>query len=154
MAIDNDSGEFIAPLKTYLDSIEIYDAELGGIVPAWKSLIYHGAKAKHFAQMRADSVAAISEEARKGKPSGEPKLAPPLVADSDKDDDPVMERVLQAISDLETRLDQFETRKRGEAAQQERAEAALALAEAIAEQSPSTLLDALPSVAPNPQRLN
>ena len=46
MPIDDESGEFIQPQKTYLDDVEIYDAELGGVVPAWKSLIYHGAKAR------------------------------------------------------------------------------------------------------------
>ena len=37
MPIDDESGEFIPPQKTYLDDIEVYDAELGGVVPAWKS---------------------------------------------------------------------------------------------------------------------
>jgi hypothetical protein len=50
--IDDESGEYIPPAKTYLDDVEVYDAELGGVVPAWKSLIYHGAKARRFAQLR------------------------------------------------------------------------------------------------------
>jgi hypothetical protein len=72
--IDDESGIFIPPAKTYLDDIEIYDAELGGLVPAWKSLIYHGYKARRFAQLRADSAGAVDEGAGIQQP-------PPLVAD-------------------------------------------------------------------------
>jgi len=66
-----------------------------------------------------------------------------------------MERIYSALSDLEARLDVLEERKRKadeEAECTRRAEAALALAEQIAESAPSTMLDAL-SPAPN-QRLN
>jgi hypothetical protein len=156
MAYDHDSGEYNEPKKTYLDDVPVYDAELGGIVPAWKALVYHGAKARHFAQLRNDSAGAIAQEANKGAPSNQPKLAPPLVADAiDKDEASQMERIYSALSDLEARLDVLEERKRKadeEAECTRRAEAALALAEQIAESAPSTMLDAL-SPAPN-QRLN
>ena len=154
MATDHDSGDYIPPLKTYLDDVPVYDAELGGIVPAWKSLIYHGAKARHFAQMRNDSAGAIAAEAQKGAPSGQPKHAPPLAADSAKDKASKMklQSALDALGRLETRLDQFEQRKAEEAECTRRAEAALALAEEIAESAPTTMLDALSPT--RPQRLN
>jgi hypothetical protein len=63
MPIDDESGEFIQPQKTYLDDVEIYDAELGGVVPAWKSLIYHGAKARQFAQLREAQPTSTSKRA-------------------------------------------------------------------------------------------
>jgi hypothetical protein len=129
---------------------------LGGIVPAWKALVYHGAKARHFAQMRNDSAGAIAQEAKKGAPSDQPKLAPPLVADSYKDEASQMKKIHQALNDLETRLDALETKKRRmdeEAECARRAEAALALAEEIAESAPSAIMDSLAPV-PNWKRLN
>jgi hypothetical protein len=151
MAIDNDSGDYTPPLKTYLDDVPIYDPELGGIVPAWKALIYHGAKARHFAQMRNDSVGQITEEAAKTASE-----APPLVADSAKAKASKMklQSALDALGRLETRLDQFEQRKAEEAECARRAEAALALAEKIAEEAPEAMFDALPSARPDPRRLN
>jgi hypothetical protein len=158
MAYDpNDSGEYTPPLKTYLDDVPVYDAELGGIVPAWKALVYHGAKARHFAQMRNDSAGAIAEEAEKGAPNH--KLAPPLVADAaskDKDEASKMEKIHQALNDLEKRLDTLEAKKRQQQEDAEcvrRAEAALALAEAIAEETPGAVMDSLAPV-PNWKRLN
>jgi hypothetical protein len=146
MPIDDESGEFIEPKKTYLDDVEIFDEELGGVIPAWKSLIYHGVKAKHLAQHRADSAAAISEEAQKGAPSSEPKRAPPLVADAVEASQ--MERIHQAIADLEARLDRFEQRRRDEAAQQARIKAVLDLAEELAETDPAKLNALLPDPRP------
>jgi hypothetical protein len=148
MTIDNDSGEYIQPQKTYLDDVEIFDEELGGLVPAWRSLIYHGVKAKHFAQMRNDSAGAIAEAAAKG--SSNHKLAPPLVADAtskDKDEASQMEKIHQVLNDLETRLDALEAKKRQQqedAAKREIAETALRIAEEIAESDPSAIMDALP----------
>jgi hypothetical protein len=154
MAHDPDTGQHIEPQKSYLDDIEIFDEELGCVVPAWKSLIYHGVKARHLAQMkRADSAGAIKEEAQKGAPPGEPKLAPPLVADADEGDDPIMEKICAALEVLESRLAVFEQRRAEEAECARRAEAALALAEEIAEQAPATLMDALPP-APKQRLLN
>jgi hypothetical protein len=153
MATDHDSGEYIPPKSTYLDDVPIYDPELGGIVPAWKSLIYHGAKARHFAQMRNDSAGVIAAEAAKTV-SG-PKLPPPLVADAvgkDKASKMKLQSALDALGRLETRLDQFEQRKAEEAECARRAEAALALAEEIAESAPATMLDALSPT--RPQRLH
>jgi hypothetical protein len=153
MAIYNDSGEYTPPLKTYLDDVPIYDPELGGIVPAWKALVYHGAKARHFAQMRNDSAGQITEEAAKTTSEALPK-APPLVADSlkPKATQTKLQSALDALGRLETRLDQFEQRKAEEAECTRRAEAALALAEKIAEEAPEAIFDALPP-APK-QRLN
>jgi hypothetical protein len=147
----DNSGEYTPPLKTYLDDVPIYDPELGGIVPAWKALIYHGAKARHFAQMRNDSAGQISEEAAKS--SEAPPKAPPLVADcvKAKATQTKIQSALDALGRLETRLDQFEQRKAEEAECARRAEAALALAEEIAEQAPEGLMDAL---SPPKQRLN
>ena len=149
MTCDNDnSGEYIPPKSTYLDDVPVYDAELGGIVPAWKALVYHGAKARHFAQMRNDSASGhITEEAQKGQPSDRPKLPPPLVADAvgkDKASKMKLQSALDALGRLETRLDQFEQRKAEEAECARRAEAALALVEKIAEEAPEAMFDALP----------
>jgi hypothetical protein len=149
----DDSGEFLQTQKKYLDDVEIYDSELGGIVPAWKALIYHGAKARHFAQMRNDSAGAIVAAAA-AKASEAPPKAPPLVADSAKDKatQTKLQSALDAMGRLETRLDQFEQRKADEAECARRAEAALALAEQIAEDAPATMLDALSPT--RPQRLH
>jgi hypothetical protein len=145
MAIDHDSGDYIPPKSTYLDDVPIYDPELGGIVPAWKALIYHGAKARHFAEMRNDSAGAIAAAAA-AKASEAPPKAPPLVADaaSAKASKMKLQSALDALGRLETRLDQFEQRKAEEAECARRAEAALALAEQIAEDAPAAMLDTLP----------
>jgi hypothetical protein len=162
MAYDPDSsGEYIPPKSTYLDDVPIYDAELGGIVPAWKALIYHGAKARHFAEMRNDSAGAIAAEAQKGAPSGQPRHAPPLAADSikakaKKDEAAKMNQVLAGLDALERRLDVLEARKRQQAedaARAEIAEQALLLAEQIAEETPGAVMDALSPPRPK-QRLN
>ena len=153
MAYDpDDSGEFIAPQSTYLDNVEIYDEALGGKIPAWKALIFYGARARAYA----DSAGAIAAEAQKGAPSGQPQHAPPLAADSAKDKASKMklQSALDALGRLETRLDLFEQRRAEEVEGTRRAEAALALAEEIAEQAPEGLMDALPSAPPNPRRLN
>jgi hypothetical protein len=160
MATDHDSGDYIPPKSTYLDDVPIYDAELGGIVPAWKALIYHGAKARHFAEMRNDSAGAIAAEAQKGAPAKQPKSPPPLAADSIKakaDEASKMKRVMAGLDALENRLDVLEAKKRRmdeEAECARRAEAALALAEEIAESAPATMLDALSPPRPDPRRLN
>ena len=86
MAYDpNDSGEYLQTQKTYLDDLEIYDPELGCVVPAWKSLILRGALLKNRMIGRNDSAGAIAAEAQKGAPPSAPPKAPPLVADSAKD---------------------------------------------------------------------
>jgi hypothetical protein len=156
----DNSGEYIPPKSTYLDNVEIYDPELGGIVPAWKALIYHGAKARHFAEMRNDSAGAVAAEAQKGAPSGQPKHAPPLAADSikakAKDEATKMQKVMDALDTLETRLGVLEERKRQQAedaARAEIAEQALLLAEQIAEETPGAVMDALSPPRPK-QRLH
>jgi hypothetical protein len=138
MPIDDDSGEFIPPKTTYLDDVEIYDAELGGVVPAWKSLIWHGAKARRFAQLRADSAAGhIDEQAGIKQP-------PPLVADAiaQKSKADLLARVMDSLKSIDQRMAALEQR----ADEQERrgkAEDALTLAEDIAENAPQALLSSL-----------
>ena len=155
MAYDpDDSGDYLQTQKTYLDDLEIYDPELGCVVPAWKSLILRGALLKNRMIGRNDSAGAIAAEAQKGAPPSAPPKAPPLVADSAKDKASKMklQSALDALGRLETRLDQFEQRKAEEAECTRRAEAALMLAEKIAEEAPEAIFDALPS-APK-QRLH
>jgi hypothetical protein len=136
MPIDDESGEYIAPQKTYLDDIEIYDAELGGVVPAWKSLIYHGVKARHLAMARADSASAVDQHAGFKQP-------PPLVADAiAKAETDLMLRVKDALDALDHRMTQLE-QKADERDRQAAAEQALALAEDIAENAPQALLSSL-----------
>jgi hypothetical protein len=145
MPIDDESGEFIPPAKTYLDDIEIYDAELGGVVPAWKSLIYHGYRARRFAQLRADSASAVDQQAGFKQP-------PPLVADAiaQRSRADLMTRVMDSLKGLSDRMTALECA----ADEQERArqaEDALTLAEDIAEAAPQALLSAL---ADRPARLH
>ena len=86
MATTTISGEYIPPnaAHTWITS-RFTILRLGGIVPAWKALIYHGAKARTSPRCGMISAGAIAAEAQKGAPSGQPKHAPPLVADSAKD---------------------------------------------------------------------
>jgi hypothetical protein len=136
MPIDDESGEFIAPKFTYLDDVEVYDAELGGLVPAWKSLIYHGAKARQFAQLRADSASAVDQEAGIKQP-------PPLVADAiDKVKTDLMLKIKDSLDALGRRMTQLE-QKADEQDRARAADAALALAEDIAENAPQALLSSL-----------
>ena len=146
----DDSCEYVRPLKTFLDDVPVWDAELG-TVPFWKSAVYHGAK--NLAAMRADSAAAnIGAEAAKTASEATPK-APPLVADAVEDQDTDWTRVLEAITNLEARLTAFEQRKQEETAKREFAERALLIAEFVAESDPRALFDALPS-APKQRLLN
>ena len=136
MPIDDESGEFIQPQKTYLDDVEIYDAELGGVVPAWKSLIHHGAKARQFAQLRADSAADIDGQAGV-------EQAPPLVADAvAQTEADIAKRIIDLINALNRRMDALEERA-DEQERQTKAAAALQLAEDIADAAPNALLSAL-----------
>jgi hypothetical protein len=137
--IDDESGEYVAPAKTYLDDVEVYDAELGGVVPAWKSLIYHGAKARRFAQLtvRADSASAVD--------AGQAGIEqpPPLVADAiaqAKAD--VATRIINLLKQLDRRMTALEQQADAED-RQARAAEALTLAEDIAEAAPKALLSAL-----------
>jgi hypothetical protein len=150
----NDSGEeYIRPLPQYMDNLIVEHSELGQC-ELWKAIAWDTAKLRNY-KMRADSAGAITAEAQKGAPSGQPKHAPPLAADSAKDKASKMklQSALDALGRLETRLDQFEQRKAEEAECARRAEAALMLAEKIAEEAPEAMFDALPS-APKPRLLN
>jgi hypothetical protein len=153
MAIDNDSGEYIRPLPQYLDNL-IVEHPVIGTCELWKAIAWDTAQLRNYKMKRADSAGAIAEAAEKG--TSQHKLAPPLVADAVDKDEPVMTRVGAALDALEARLEILEERKRQmdeEAECARRAEAALALAEQIAEEAPATMLDAL-SPAPKQRLLN
>jgi hypothetical protein len=154
MAYDpNDSGEYIRPLPQYLDSL-IVEHPVIGTCELWKAIAWDTAQLRNYKMKRADSAGQIAEAAEKGASSNQPKLAPPLVADA-VEEASQMEKIHQALNDLETRLDALETKKRRmdeETARREIAEKALMLAEEIAESAPAQLLDSLP-LAPK-QRLN
>jgi hypothetical protein len=150
--IDNDSGELVPPLRTYADDIPIYDKDLG-VVPAWAALIWRGAK---LAQHRNDSAGQITEQAElQGKPSGEPKRAPPLAADSllavksAINEAAKVRKVEEMIDAISARLDQFEARKRDEALKRDLADAALRIAEEAADAGDQQLLD---SLLPSPKK--
>ena len=158
MATDN-SGEYIRPLPQYMDNLIVEHPEIGQC-ELWKAIAWDTAKLRNYKMKRGDSAGAITQEAQRGAPSGQPKHAPPLVADAvskDKDEAAQMQRVMDALDSLEQRLDILETRKREMEEDAEctrrNAEAALALAEEIAEEAPEALMDALSPPRPK-QRLN
>jgi hypothetical protein len=153
MAIDNSGGEYIRPLPQYMDNLIVEHSELGQC-ELWKAIAWDTAKLRNYKMKRADSAGAIAAEAQKGAPSGQPKHAPPLVADA-AEEASKMKRVMAGLDALENRLDVLEAKKRRmdeEAECARRAEAALALAEQIAEDAPATMLDALSPT--RPQRLH
>ena len=150
---DNSGETYIRPLPQYLDNLIVEHSEIG-TCELWKAIAWDTAKLRNYKMKRADSAASITAEPERGAPSGQPKHAPPLAADSAKAKatQTKLQSALDALGRLETRLDQFEQRKAQGAECARRAEAALALAEEIAESAPATMLDALP---PGPkQRLN
>jgi hypothetical protein len=71
--IDDDSGEFIAPARQYLDNLVVQHPELGQC-ELWQAIAWDMAKLRN-AMARADSAGAIDEQAGV-------KQAPPLVADA------------------------------------------------------------------------
>lgn len=154
----NGSGDYIRPLPQYLDNL-IVEHPVIGTCELWKAIAWDTAQLRNYKMKRADSAGTIAAEAQKGAPSGQPKHAPPLVADAaskDKDEASVMERVYSALSDFETRLDALEARKREldeEAAHREIAEKALMLAEEIAESAPAQLLIAIRPAQPEKAQL-
>jgi hypothetical protein len=126
----DDDFVFVPPRKTYLDDVEVYDAALGGIVPAWKSLIYHGAIAKQRieAQARAD-VAPHTPVRDEDQP-------PPVVADAEPDpaeglrEEFQLHTLLAKIARFEQRIEALEKRKKAN-------DLLLALEAAEAEAEPS-----------------
>jgi hypothetical protein len=104
----DDDFVFVPPRKTYLDDVEVYDAALGGIVPAWKSLIYHGAVAKQRieAQARADAA--------KHTPIRDEDLPPRPVADAEPDlrEEFALHTILAKIARFEQRIEALEKRKK------------------------------------------
>ena len=159
MAYDPDnSGEYIRPLPQYMDNLIVEHPEIGQC-ELWKAIAWDTAKLRNYIH-RADSAGAIAAEAQKGAPSGQPRHAPPLAADSikakAKDEATKMQKVMDALDTLETRLGALEARKRQQAedaARAEIAEQALLLAEQIAEETPGAVMDALSPPRPK-QRLN
>ena len=157
MAYDPDnSGEYIRPLPQYMDNLIVEHSEIGQC-ELWKAIAWDTAKLRNYIH-RADSAGAIAAEAQKGAPSGQPRHAPPLAADSIKakaDEASKMNQVLTGLDALERRLDVLEARKRQQAedaARAEIAEKALLLAEQIAEETPGAVMDALSPT--RPQRLH
>jgi hypothetical protein len=154
MAYELDNGdEYIRPLPQYMDNLIVEHPEIGQC-ELWKAIAWDTAKLRNY-KMRADSAAAISAEAQRGAPSGQRKLPPPLVADA-AEEATKMQKVMDALDTLETRLGVLEERKRQQAedaARAEIAETALRIAEECAESNPSAIMDALSPPHPK-QRLN
>jgi hypothetical protein len=149
----NDSGEYIRPLPQYLDNL-VVEHPVIGTCELWKAIAWDTAQLRNYKLKRADSAGNV--EAAGAKTAADaPAKPPPLVADSvkDKATQTKIQSALDTLGRLETRLDQFEQRKAEEAECARRAEAALMLAEKIAEEAPSTMLDAL-SPAPKQRVLN
>jgi hypothetical protein len=109
MAADDD---FVPPRKTYLDDVEVFDAALGGIVPAWKSLIYHGAIAKQRIEAQALADAAPHTSIR------DENLPPRPVADAQPDpaeglrEEFQLHTLLAKIARFEQRIEALEKRKK------------------------------------------
>jgi hypothetical protein len=149
----DDSGEYVRPLPQYLDNL-VVEHPVIGTCELWKAIAWDTAQLRNYKiKKRADSAGNVDAAAAKTASEAPPK-APPPVADSakDKTTQAKIQSALDALGRLETRLDQFEQRKAEEAECARRAEAALALAEKIAEEAPEAMFDALPP-APK-QRLN
>jgi hypothetical protein len=101
-------------------------------------LIYHGAKARRFAQLRADSAGHIDQAAGKG---GAPPLAADAVAQAEAD---LATRIMDLLKALDQRMTALE-KQADEEDRRAKAEDALALAEAVAEAAPQELLAVLPA---------
>ena len=138
MAYDpNDSGEFIRPLPQYMDNL-IVEHPVIGQCELWKAIAWDTAQLRNYKMKRADSAGAVDQNAGQSV-----KQPPPLVADSSKAKDKAatqtkIQSALDVLDGLERRLDVLEEKKRrldAEAECTRRAEAALALAEEIAEVS-------------------
>jgi hypothetical protein len=143
MPIDDESGEYIPPARQYLDNLLVVHPELGQC-ELWQAIAWETSKLRN-AMVRADSAGPIDEAAGAGK-------APPLVADAiaQKSKADLLTRVMDSLKGLDQRMAALEQR----ADEQERArqaDAALALAEDIAENAPAALLSAL---ADRPARLH
>ena len=135
MPIDDDSGEYIAPKRQYLDNLIVQHPELGQC-ELWQAIAWDTAKLRN-AMVRADSASAIDEQAGV-------KQAPPLVADAiaRKSEATLVTRIMDALKALDQRMAALEV----QAHEQERrakAEEALTLAEDNAENAPQALLSAL-----------
>jgi hypothetical protein len=101
--------DFVPPRKTYLDDVEVYDAALGGIVPAWKSLIYHGAIAKQRIEAQARADAAPHTPVR------DEDLPPRPVADAEPEglrEEFQLHTLLAKIARFEQRIEALEKRKK------------------------------------------
>lgn len=135
MPIDDESGEYIPPARQYLDNLIVMDPELGQ-VELWKSIAWNTAKLRN-AMARADAATGHIDQAA----GGDHKVAPPLVADTIAQTEvDVARRIIDMIGKLNRRMDALEERAEGRRSE---ADAALQLAEDIAEHAPQALLSSL-----------
>ena len=135
MPIDDESGEYIAPARQYLDNLLVVHPELGQC-ELWQAIAWETSKLRN-AMVRADSAGDIDQAAGAGK-------APPLVADgiAQKSKADLLSRVMDSLKGLDQRMAALE--QRADAAERARqADAALSLAEDIAENAPQALLSSL-----------
>jgi hypothetical protein len=97
MPIDDDSGEYIAPKRQYLDNLIVQHPELGQC-ELWQAIAWDTAKLRN-AMVRADSASAIDEQAGV-------KQAPPLVADAiaRKSEATLVTRTMDALKALDQRM--------------------------------------------------
>ena len=135
MPIDDESGEYIAPARQYLDNLLVVHPELGQC-ELWQAIAWETSKLRH-AMVRADSAGDIDQAAGAGK-------APPLVAEAiaQKSKADLLTRVMDSLKGLDQRMAALEQRA-DEQERQARAAEALTLAEDIAENAPQALLSSL-----------
>jgi hypothetical protein len=135
MPIDDESGEYIAPARQYLDNLLVVHPELGQC-ELWQAIAWETSKLRN-AMVRADSAADIDQAAGAGK-------APPLVADAvvKQAEATLVTRIMDALKALDQRMTQLEHKADAEE-RRAKSEEALALAEDIAEAAPQALLSAL-----------
>ena len=134
MAVD-DSGEYIAPKRQYLDNPVVNHPELGQC-ELWQAIAWDTAKLRN-AMVRADGAGHVDEQAGV-------KQAPPLVADAvaRQSEASLLTRVMDSLKALDQRMTALEQRADAEE-RRAQADAALALAEDIAENAPQALLSSL-----------
>jgi hypothetical protein len=137
MPIDDESGEYIPPHRQYLDNLLVVHPELGQC-ELWQAIAWETSKLRNH-MARADSAGAVDEGAGAGV-----KQPPPLVADgiARRSKADLMTRVMDSLKGLSDRMAALEQRA-DEQDRRAQADAALALAEDIAEHAPQALLSSL-----------
>jgi hypothetical protein len=135
MPIDDESGEYIPPHRQYLDNLLVIHPELGQC-ELWQAITWETSRLRN-AMVRADSAGAVDQAAGIKQP-------PPLVADAiaQKSKADLLTRVMDSIKSLSDRMGALEQRS-DERECVRQADAALALAEDIAEHAPQALLSSL-----------